>query len=116
MNREKAEAHILALARDNRITVHWRRRAWKHFEAHPGTRMIFVGSPTTPIRYLAALHEMGHILSPAALAAQRGHQLTEEAAAWDWALDHALPELMPNDFTEIRELVGMAWSSYLIVG
>lgn len=113
---EKAERHLEDLAREHKITIHWRARKWTNFEVHPGTRMVFIGRPTTPIRYLAGLHEMGHIVSLAARSARRGHELTEEAAAWDWALDNADPQLMPNDFTDIRAAVGRAWASYLVVG
>ena len=113
---EDRERHLIQVARENNIQVEWRRRTWMNYEAHLTTRMVFIGKPTSDIRYLAGLHEMGHILSPAARAAHRHHALTEEAAAWDWALDHADPRLMPDDYTEIRELVGKAWSSYLVVG
>ncbi len=111
-----AEKHLLDLAREHRIILHWRRRNWTHFEAHPATRMVFVGRPTSAIRYLGALHEMGHIVSPVARAARRGHSLTCEAAAWDWALDAADPRLMPDDMVEIRQKVGRAWATYLVVG
>lgn len=116
MNSRAAEKHLLALAREHKVMLHWRTRRWTKFEAHLNTRMVFVGKPTSAIRYLAALHEIGHIVSPVARSARRGHLLTEEAAAWDWALDNADPQLMPDDFGEIRRQVGRAWSTYLVVG
>ncbi len=115
MNREAAELHLITLAREHRIQIEWRRRPWTKFESHPGTRMVFVGSPTSPIRYLGALHEMGHIVSPMARQTQRGHNLTEEAAAWDWALDLLdqgdVTAVRPDDRTQLA----LAWASYFVV-
>lgn len=113
MKTDLAEAHLKKLASSHGILIHWRRRAWTKFEAHVETKMIWVGRPTTPIRYLGALHEIGHIVSkPARDARARAHYLTEEAAAWDWALAHAnwhlTGEIAPDDRTQLA----LAWASY----
>ncbi len=116
MNRELAEAHLTKVASQNGILIHWRRRAWTKFEAHITTKMVWIGKPTSAIRYLGALHEMGHIASKQARDAQkRGHDLTEEAAAWDWALGKAdagiVGEITPDDRTQLA----LAWASYFVV-
>lgn len=116
MNRERAEVHLTKVASKHGILIHWRRRAWTKFEAHITTKMVWIGKPTNAIRYLGALHEMGHIVSKAARdAAKRGQDLTEEAAAWDWALAQADPAIVGEITPDDRTQLALAWASYFVV-
>jgi hypothetical protein len=116
VNREAAERHLTKVASRHGILIHWRRRAWAKFEAHIETKMVWIGKPTSAIRYLGALHEMGHIVSKVARDAnKREHALTEEAAAWDWALGAADPRLVGEIRPEDRSQLALAWASYFSV-
>lgn len=112
-----ARAHLLAVARKHKITVVWRARGWRHYEANVTTRLVFIGAPRTPRDYLAALHEMGHVASRHARGAMnRKAHLTEEGAAWDWAIAHASPEHLRQVTRRHAAEIGGAWASYIVTG
>lgn len=115
MKREEEYAkHIESLAREHGISIHWRRRSWSHFEAHVASRMVFVGPPTSLLRYLSALHEIGHIVDTWAHPLDEDDKkLSCEAAAWEWALAHALPGAIEATTPYVRERIADAWASYL---
>lgn len=114
MNQAAADKHLSSLAREHRILIQWRRRSWHHFEAHVGERMVFIGLPSSPIRYFSALHEMGHIASPvSAQLDQDGYRVAAEAAAWEWAFENAMPGSVAALTPDIRSRIADGWATYL---
>lgn len=119
MSWSKTDARIdlERVARKHRITIVWRARGWRHYEASVTTRLVFIGEVHSPREYLAALHEMGHIASRHARGAMnRKAVLTEEAAAWDWAVTHADPTLLDYLTTRHKAEIGGAWATYIVTG
>lgn len=116
-SRTDATLHLEATARRHKILIAWRRRTWRRYEAHVDTRMVFIGEPHTARDYLAALHEMGHIVSRHSVAAgKRKDCLTEEAAAWDWALRNASVSMREHLTERHRREIGGAWATYIPTG
>lgn len=111
---DRRREHIEKLARQHGIMVNWRTRGFRRYEAVVEYRSIWVGQPTSPAKYLGALHEMGHCVDAhAAYARRHGSTLIEEAAAWDWALRHADPALVGKVSEQLRNRIGTAWATYL---
>jgi len=94
-----AAKHLATLAARHRIKMTYRNSGW---QAIPSTRQAWVPDPTTAKRYLAALHELGHIAS--STARRRGNQdypalgveVLVEGAAWAWATAVADPALLAD--------------------
>lgn len=95
-----AEAHLLSLA--GKIPVEWVPTALDAY-AHPGRwPRIAVPHPTTMLKYLAGLHELGHVMRP------HGEGLVNEAFAWQWAAEHIHPDLAAwVDYRLWREVSAM---------
>lgn len=100
------------LARRYRIKVWW--VAPDGPEAHIGTRQIWANPTIREYDYLAALHELGHIVDPDAKRLHaKGNTLPCEAAAWQWAIDHLDPLLVTRLSKATRKRVRNAWATYL---
>lgn len=79
------EDHIGALCAEGR--VEWRPRKSGGGRASRRGRWIHVPPIRSQRGYFTALHELGHVLGP-----QPRTRLAKEAAAWQWALAHAIEE------------------------
>lgn len=104
-----AWAHLDALAEEHRVTVKPCKIGPYDAEANIASRTVWVPKKMTRLAYLAALHELGHIVSDSSRRAHyeyvhggrtplvRDSTMACEAAAWGWAYqarDRALvPEL-----------------------
>lgn len=120
-----ATEHIDQLAAEHRITVR-RSKTWLTSEADIPTRQVFVAAKLrTATDYLASLHEIGHIVDRTARAHRdrqftaRRHEryreaLVEEAAAWAWAVEHALPAMRRAMTQADWRRVGDAWLTYAV--
>jgi hypothetical protein len=71
--------------------------------AHAGRRRIFIERPDTPARYFVALHEIAHVVVP---AARGGRQVERELIPWRWALEHARCTLTSGVRRAIAEGLG----------
>jgi hypothetical protein len=114
--RDAARTHIEYLAARNGIKVYEINRMWDS-EADIKLRTIYVADPITPLRYMVALHEIGHIVDKvSAGVVGKGrdyHAPACEAAAWSWAYDHADPELMKYVTPRMWRRIGRAWVTSL---
>lgn len=115
-----AWAHLDALGEEHHITVKACKIRAHQSEASIASRVVWVPSKLTPLRYLAALHELGHIVSD---TSRRAHYefahggrapavldsaMACEAAAWGWAYEHRDRRLVPTVQGELlRKLLGM---------
>jgi hypothetical protein len=110
---EEARAHIERLAAANGITVYEINRMWDS-EADIRLRTIYVADPTTPLRYMIALHEMGHIVDKAArLLHDECNNPACEAAAWGWAYKAGNPAIMKFLTPRHWRRIGRAWVTNL---
>jgi hypothetical protein len=119
----RAEEHINALAERHRIKVR-RSKEWATSEADISSRQVFIPRKIrTGIDYLASLHEIGHIVDPAARrrdqrelgSTGRSGQyeaLLMEAAAWAWALKNARPVILQAFTKTDWRRVGTCWASF----
>jgi hypothetical protein len=107
-DRERAAAHLLEVARQCRVTLVMARRRWSKFEAHPPSRQVWIGPPTTMMRYMAALHEIGHIMHRVGAI----NSLVNEAAAWEWAFNNADEALLATMTDSDRLDIAKAWGSF----
>jgi hypothetical protein len=117
----RAQIHFDALASRLRAEAHYTDKPEK-WSAHEATRQVWVPRPTSGVRYMVCLHELGHIGS---LTARRwvhryqepGVEVLVEGAAWSWATmmaDPALSErLTARDWAEVGELMVsyMRWTA-----
>jgi len=107
--KEDARAHIEQLADDHDITIVEIRRQWTG-EADTKDRCIYIADPTSPVRYMIALHEIGHIVDKAArILDDQGNGPACEGAAWGWAYDNALPALLKYLTPTHWRRIGTAW-------
>lgn len=107
-----AVASVERLAKKHKITVHWRSDGVA--ESHINTRQVWAKGIIDVYSYLEALHELGHIASPDARRYyERGRTLTCEAAAWEWALFAADPEVVYQLPAAARRKIGLAWVTYV---
>lgn len=110
--KDEARAHIQRLERKHEIEVRIVKDKWDS-EAHIQTRQVWIPDPTTPLKYLIALHEFGHILDKISAKVMRRSRAECEAAAWRWAIEHGRPELLdclsPRDWLT----VGKAWLTHV---
>lgn len=122
-----AEEHINALAARHRITVR-RTKEWSTSEADLLSRQVFIAKRIrSGIDYLAALHEIGHIVDRTARrrdlrfcnaherepGRQVGYErLLLEAAAWAWAIKNARPVILQGFTKGDWRLVGNCWIGY----
>lgn len=125
--RHLADEHVTALARRHRIRVR-RTKTWATSEAELVSRQVFIPARTrTAVDYLAALHEIGHLVDPAASNRDKKYRdnfprstrreaqydlMIVEAAAWAWALKHALPAVLKNVSRAEWRRIGNCWVSH----
>jgi hypothetical protein len=120
-----AEEHINQLAERHRIYVR-RSRTWDTSEADAGTSMVQIPAKIrTGTDYMAALHEIGHLVDPTArehemrFSRSKGKRNTDtetllvEAAAWAWAARNARPMILKALTKADRRRIGMCWVSWL---
>lgn len=125
--RQLADEHISALARKHRIRVR-RTKTWATSEAELISRQVFIPARTrTTVDYLASLHEIGHLVDPAASNRDKKYRdnfprgnrrdtqydlMIVEAAAWAWALKHALPAVLKTVSRAEWRRIGNCWVSH----
>jgi len=109
---EEARSHVEALGNGHGITIIEIRQQWK-CEADLHRRTIYITDPTTPLRYLLGLHEIGHIVDKVSAKVMFNHIPCCEAAAWAWAIENAAPELPEHVTNREWRLIGRAWVSQL---
>ena len=87
--------HSVDLAADYGVTV--RRATNTHGRADPEGRTITCSAVTDDATYAVFLHELAHVVDPAADSRQFPHHVSDtsliavggELGAWNWAVDHA---------------------------
>lgn len=126
--RRRADEHIATLGRRHRVIVH-RTKTWATSEAEITYRQVWVPARIrTGMDYMAALHELGHIIDPAArkreVVYQTAHDSGEsrrgikyellllEAAAWAWAVKTALPSILRSITPAEWSRIGKCWASH----
>ena len=115
--RQVAEAHIAAIARRGDVRVR-RTKEWTNSEADTSSRQVFIPKTLhTALDYLVSLHELAHILHRSATTTSYyepsdGTCLRIEAAAWGWAIDRALPEVLKAMTKTDWRRMGLCWASH----
>lgn len=97
---EQYRAHVAELAGANDVTID--ERASSGGRAIPTLRHVSIGAVRGVSSYYVALHEIGHCV-------MRGRslpRLENEAAAWQWAIDHAMTPPTPGVRKMIRRCLG----------
>lgn len=110
--RLEARSHLEALERKHGIEVRIV-HDWRDGEANVTTRQIWVPDPTTPLRYMIALHEFGHVLDKISGKVMLHERPECEAAAWKWAIRHARPNLLDHLTTRDWNTIGRCWLTVL---
>lgn len=80
-------SHIEALCREHGIQILVRNGSGGR--AHSDGRKISIPLVKSEVTYWLALHEIGHLVEPGAIASRK-LRLTEEGLAWKWALNNSL--------------------------
>lgn len=116
--RKRAREHLESLAAKHDIVIHWITGdpIDPGYEVALSTRQVWVSKPTSLVRYLSALHEFGHVLDPHAFKAWHNPDVRDvvcEAHAWQWAIEHALPETLAHATPDEMVEIGFMWASYL---
>lgn len=110
--RALARQHIEELAQRHRIRLRYTRR-WKS-EAHSTTRQAWIPrAMRSPVDYLVALHEIGHIVLGHGYEKTLALEMCREAEAWAWAVDHGDPKLLRLVTKDHWMVVGSAMASFL---
>lgn len=97
-----AEAHIQKLELKYKVEVRF--VTGGDGEALISSRSVYIPVLDTPERYLAALHEFGHIVCKEAIKWHKKYMQSEtladewmcETAAWAWAIREHYPILVPK--------------------
>lgn len=116
--RQVAEAHVAAIARRNNIVVRRTKPDYGSCEADAYSRQVFIPKVfTSVIDYIVSLHEIAHLVHRSADTASEyepslGTCMRIEAAAWGWALDRALPEVLTAMTKTDRRRMGFCWASH----
>lgn len=105
---DAARRHIEQLEQKHGIEVRLCSGPWDA-EADSFAKMVWVPDPTTPLRYLVALHEFGHCVDKVSAKVMKGSKPEEEAAAWRWAVNEAIPALLEHMTPRQWTTVGKAW-------
>jgi hypothetical protein len=117
---DAATSHLEEIAKVRGITIVWTE---KPPESHPGYAMVWINPPTSPIRYLTALHEFGHCIDPQAVnlwkfcgkrenAKDYRKWINAESAAWGWAFAECRPALAELVRERDWQMAGSCWLSY----
>jgi hypothetical protein len=113
-----ARESLERLAARHRVTLAWMRRGQdpEGAQSYPPLRIAICPAPTNGYRYLIALHELGHCVSPVA----RKHEDQDdvynvglcEGAAWAWAAANRHPDVpVPLDaFKAAGALLAGYWA------
>lgn len=115
--RQVAEDHIAAIARRGDVRVR-RTKQWINSEADTSSRQVFIPKQlSTALDYLVSLHELAHILHRSADTSgyyepSVGTCLRIEAAAWGWAIDRAMPEVLEAMTKTDWRRMGLCWASH----
>ena len=111
--RAEAQDHIEALAARHKVEVIY---GESPAESFPQYQVVHVRTPTTPSRYLEAMHELGHAIDKEALGWWRREgneaELRMESAAWVWAALNADPALMGEASSRDWSYAASCWLSY----
>lgn len=120
-----AKDHLVDLAREHHIEIHWTKE-WRTAECDHGTRQAFLPALIrSALDYLTALHELGHLVDGVALDSSNAFEALharrdrhyrrtlEEAAAWAWAVRHARPTLLQQMTPRHWAKVGWCWATYV---
>lgn len=115
--RQRAGEHIEALGRRHRIEVVYT-SVPERWQAVIGLRQVYVPKPTSGLRYMVGLHELGHVCSRVARRWQPryeelGGEALVEGAAWAWATMMADPELAGLLTAEDWEETALLYCTYL---
>lgn len=73
------------------------------------TGQVWIPKPTTALKYLICLHEIGHIVDKVAARVLQFHGPEAEAAAWRWAVKAAHGDLLDHMTPAAWRKVGNAW-------
>lgn len=104
----RAAEHLQRLAVRHGIEIVWIKCQWDS-EASAGTKQVFCARPTTALRYLIGLHELGHLCDKVAARVVVNHEAAAEAAAWAWAAKHAEKDMLALMTQHQWLQVGRAW-------
>lgn len=120
--RKRAEIHLKWLGQKHGVQIIWLPpgKGAMHGEASVGSRFpaVYIARPYTPLGYLIALHEFGHILSPLSrsLWLDNSDADTEaacEGAAWAKGVQLADAVLLRlcrrNDFSRAGDALSTFW-------
>jgi hypothetical protein len=90
--RDQLDQHIQRLCHQHDIEIIERRSrgGW----ARKRGRAISIKPVKTERTYIIALHEIGHIIGPN----RSGRRLEQEAAAWDFVVEHAIVPLSDGSY------------------
>lgn len=107
---DKLTAHIHTLANQNGIKVIADLRDPRDANADVRTNVIHIGRTMTPLGYVIALHELGHIVhhDPPNFSEAPGYMTHEEISATEFAYKNSI---IPIN-NEIRQEVFKALDSY----
>lgn len=109
---KRAYRHVEQLAAKHDIEIREISKQWNS-EAWVEQRLICIAKPNTAIRYMIALHEIGHIVDKVSAHVLSDHDPGCEAAAWAWAYDNADPKLRAHVTERHWQRIGRAWVSSL---
>lgn len=121
MNATAMRRHVREIAAQNGIVIRWIpvRRSYIGWADHD-TRTITIGYIGSVKAYATAMHELGHVLSGVTSPRETDPdwstvaRLRNEAAAWDWALQHMPSEVAHSDAVTTNVILGIR--SYLWSG
>ena len=105
--RQSLDRHIDQLCAEHRILreTGGSGRAFRRGRGRARTLHIRIAPVRGQVTYFVALHEIGHLVGKG----RSGTRLEKEAAAWRWAIEHAI--VMPTDTT--RRSMGRRLRSYV---
>lgn len=121
--RLRAEEHVRELAEQHRVRLRWTKE-WNTSEVNIPSRQAFIPRRLRlGIEYLAALHELGHLVDRRSRTHRHRWEyaagkdvdyehLLDEAAAWAWALRAAKPSVLEGMTKTDWRRLGACWASH----